>query len=95
MDNNFSYEYVNSLETALTEVLAKEYRSACAYVNVDAISLNYLACEPGDDPLITMHLRYGVAGDSQEWQKEVDLYISVLDPTFIAGQFYQILVSDE
>lgn len=88
-------EHILKLEDVLTEVLAKEYDTACAYVNVDNIELGYLACsEPTDKPVITLHLRYGVAGEN-DWQKEMDLFYEKSDLMFISGQFYQALIDQE
>ena len=88
-------EHIYMLERKLTEVLAKECGTACAYVNVDKIELSYLSCsEPTDKPVITLHLRYGVAGEN-DWQKEMELFYETSDLMFISGQFYQVLVSEE
>lgn len=89
-------QQVNKLEDVLTEVLAKEYDTACAYVSVEKVELSYLTCEdPTDKPLITIHLRYGVANAGKDWQKEMDLYYDRSSLDFIAGQFFQALVSQE
>ena len=89
-------QQVCKLEDVLTEVLAKEYDTACAYVSVEKVELSYLTCEdPTDKPLITIHLRYGVASAGKDWQKEMDLYYDRSSLDFIAGQFYQALVSQE
>ena len=88
-------QQVCKLEDVLTEVLAKEYDTACAYVSVDKIELSYLTCEdPTDKPVITLHLRYGVTNE-HDWQKEMDLFYDRSNLDFIAGQFYQALVSQE
>ena len=93
--DNIKTEHILMLEEKLTEVLAKEYNTACAYVNVDKIELSYLTREdPTDKPLITIHLRYGVAGENG-WQEETDLFYETGDLMFISGQFYQTLVSQE
>ena len=87
---------ISKIEEALTEVLAKEYDTACAYVCIDKIELSYLTCEnPTDKPLVTMHLRYGVASVGKDWQKEMDLYYDRSDQDFIAGQFFQALIETE
>ena len=89
-------QHVCKLEDVLTEILAKEYDTACAYVSVENIELCYLTCEePTDKPLITIHLRYGVASAGKDWQKEMDLYYDRSSLDFIAGQFYQALISQE
>lgn len=89
-------QHVCKLEEVLTEVLAKEYNTACAYVNVDNVELSYLTCEdPTDKPLITIHLRYGVASAEKDWQKEMDLYYDRSSLDFIAGQFFQALIETE
>ena len=94
--DNIKTEHILMLEDVLTEVLAKEYDTACAYVSVEKVELSYLTCEdPTDKPLITIHLRYGVASTGKDWQKEMDLYYDRSSLDFIAGQFYQALVSQE
>lgn len=93
--NSIDAQHVCKLEEVLTEILAKENGTACAYVNVDKIELDYLTCEkPNDEPLITIHIRYGVADTKEDWQKEIDLYYNKSNLDFIAGQFYQVLVSE-
>lgn len=100
--NSIDTQHVCKLEEVLTEILAKEYDTACAYVNVDNVELDYLTCEnPSEKPLITIHIRYGVASieknkkDNGGWQKEMDLYYNRSNLDFIAGQFYQVLVSED
>lgn len=85
---------INKLEEALTEIVASEYTSACAYVNIDKVELNYVACEEDDEPLTTMTVRYGVAGE-KDWQKTIELYYKKDSIDFIAGQFFQAMVDGE
>ena len=93
--DNIKTEHILMLEEKLTEVLAKERGTACAYVSVDKIELDYLSCSgPADEPVIIIHLRYGVAGENG-WQEETDLFYETGDLMFISGQFYQTLVSQE
>ena len=96
--NSIDAQYVYNLEEVLTEILAKEYETACAYVNVDKVELDYLnsgCSDPSGKPLITIHIRYGVANTGEDWQKEIDLYYDKSSLDFIAGQFYQVLVSED
>jgi len=93
--DNIKTEHILMLEEKLTEIVAKEYGTACAYVKVDEIELSYLTREdPTDKPLITIHLRYGVAGEN-DWQKEMELFYEIGDLMFISGQFYQAFISGE
>lgn len=91
-----STKLIRKIEEVLTEILAREYHTACAYVSVDKIELSYLTCEePDDKPVITMHLRYGDADAGKDWHKEMDLYYDRSNLDFIAGQFFQALIDTE
>lgn len=93
--NSINTQHVHKLEEVLTEILAKECGTSCAYVNVDEIELSYLTCEdPTDKPLITIHIRYGVVSTEKDWQKETDLTYSKSSLDFIAGQFYQVVTGE-
>lgn len=85
---------ISKVEDRLTEVIAKEYQSACAYANIDKVEISYLATEPGDKPVVVLYIRYGVASEN-DWQKELKLYYEEDSLDFIAGQFFQALVGAE
>ena len=93
--NFYDPNEITKLEEKLTEVLAKEYDSACAYVAVDKVEFSYIACEPGDKPTVTITLRYGVYGDEKEWQKNTEIFYENDSLDFIAGQFFQVLITTD
>ena len=90
----FNIKEINKLEEALTEIVASEYSNACAYVNVDKVEFNYIACEEDDEPTTTITIRYGVAGEN-DWQKTIELYYKKDSIDFIAGQFFQAMIDGE
>ena len=90
----FNIKEINKLEEALTEIVASEYISACAYVNIDKVELNYIACEEDEEPMTTITVRYGVAGEN-DWQKTIQLYYKKDNIDFITGQFFQAMINEE
>lgn len=85
---------INKLEEALTEIVASEYNSACAYVNIDKVELSYIACEEDEQPMTTITVRYGVASEN-DWQKTIQLYYKKNSIDFITGQFFQAMIDQE
>jgi len=95
MDFYDTYE-ISKIEDKLTEVLKKEYGAADVWVGIDKIELDYVTCELGDKPVVTIKIRYGQhADDDSSWQKELELYYEEDNLDFIAGQFYQALIERE
>lgn len=82
---------LTKLEEVLTEIVASEYNSACAYANIDKVEFDYIT---SDKPLITLHLRYGVASED-DWQKTIELPYKKDSIDFIAGQFFQAMIDKE
>lgn len=90
----FNIKEINKLEEALTEIVAHDYGSACAYANIDKVELDFSTCEENEEPLTTITIRYGVASDN-DWQKEIELYYKKDSIDFIAGQFFQAMIDKE
>ena len=86
---------IEKLEERLLKVIVSEYLGGNElYLNIDKVDITYIE----GDPTTTIHINFGrydpEGNPDDRWQKEVEIPFAVDNLDFIAGQFFQIFVSE-